>query len=164
AIVGRVAGCRGVHVEKRPNRTAPIMTVSPLPARRPGQSVAVPAIAVGACAGYYLASVVGFQLRLPPATTSVLWPPNAVLTAALLLTPPRRWPIILLAVLPVHLVLQLQTECPLAMILSLFVTNAMEAVVAAGLLYRLSDAPTRIDTLPRLAGAFVVWGVRAHLV
>ena len=140
------------------------MTVPPLPPRRPRQSVAVPAIAVGACAGYYLASVVGFQLRLPPATTSVLWPPNAVLTAALLLTPPRRWPIILLAVLPVHLVIQLQTEFPLAMILSLFVTNAMEAVVAAGLLYRLSDAPTRIDTLPRLAAFFVAVVIAAPLL
>src|SRR6185503_11089021 len=140
------------------------MTGSALPPRRPRQSVAVPAIAVGACAGYYLASVVGFQLRLPPATTSVLWPPNAVLTAALLLTPPRRWPIILLAVLPVHLVIQLQTEFPLAMILSLFVTNAMEAVVAAGLLYRLSDAPTRIDTLPRLAAFFVAVVIAAPLL
>ena len=33
----------------------------------------------------------GSVLRFPPAVTSVIWPPNALLTAALLLVPPRRW-------------------------------------------------------------------------
>ena len=140
------------------------MITQRLSPRGPNRRVTLPAIAVGACTGYYLASVVGFQLRLPPATTSVLWPPNAILTAALLLTPPRRWPVILLAVLPVHLIIQLQTDFPLSLVLSLFVTNCLEAVIAAGLLYRLSDAPTRIDTLPRLAAFFVAVVVAAPLL
>ena len=140
------------------------MIAEPLSPRGSKRRAALSAIAVGAGVGYYLASVVGFQLRLPPATTSVLWPPNAILTAALLLTPPRRWPVILLAVLPVHLIIQLQTEFPLSLVLSLFVTNCLEALIAAGLLYRLSDEPTRIDTLPRLAAFLVAVVVAAPLL
>jgi len=77
----------------------------------------------------------------------VLWPPNAVLTSALVLTSPRRWHWILLAVLPVHVLIQLPTGWPLPLIFALFVTNSLEAVVAAGGLYLLSDAPWRFDTL-----------------
>src|SRR6516164_133847 len=50
---------------------------------------ALQALAVGA--SYYLGAQVGLALRFPPATTSVIWPPNALLTAALLLTTPSRW-------------------------------------------------------------------------
>ena len=49
---------------------------------------------------YYLGARLGEQLRFLPVTTSVLWPPNAILTATLLLTRPRRWWIYLLAALP----------------------------------------------------------------
>ncbi len=110
----------------------------------------MPTIALGTCAGYYLATLVGLQLRLPPATTSVMWPPNAVLAAALILTPPRRWAVVLMAALPAHLGLQLQTEWPLALILALFATNCSEAVLVAGTLELFSDTPARFDTPRRL--------------
>jgi two-component system, LuxR family, sensor kinase FixL len=42
-------------------------------------------------AGYYLGCKIGFALTFKPHPVSVLWPPNSVLVAALLLTPPRRW-------------------------------------------------------------------------
>src|SRR5262245_25264327 len=149
-----------------PDRTSSLLQSAPLArasmsAPRPQSRglrprIPLPALALGACAGYYLASLVGFQLRLLPATTSVLWPPNAILTCALLLAPPRRWPIILIAVLPVHLFIQLQTEFPLPLILALFVTNCLEAVLAAGGMNWLSDAPTRFDTFPRLMVFFLM--------
>src|SRR5262245_3165249 len=81
------------------------------------ERLAVPALVLGASAGYYLGSLLGLQLRLLPATTSVLWPPNSILAAILILAPIRRWPIVLLSALPVHLYLQLQTEWPLSLIL-----------------------------------------------
>ena len=56
--------------------------------------------------GYYAGVQVGLALRFPPATTSVLWPPNAILTAALLLTPIRRWWVCLAGALPVHFLIQ----------------------------------------------------------
>jgi signal transduction histidine kinase/integral membrane sensor domain MASE1 len=108
------------------------------------------AIAASTCAAYYAGSLVGLQLRLPPATTSILWPPNAVLTSALLLTPPRRWGWLLLSVLPVHVWIQLPTGRPVPMILSLFVTNSFEALLAAGGMHLLSDVPWRFDTARRL--------------
>jgi len=58
-------------------------------------------------AGYYIGANLGIILRLPPATPSVMRPPNAILTATLLLAPPRRWPIYLLAAFPAHLAAEL---------------------------------------------------------
>src|SRR5690349_22451666 len=116
--------------------------------------VPVAALAVAACAGYYLASLIGLQLRFPPATTSILWPPNAVLTAALVLTRPRHWFAILLLVLPVHIVIQIGTGWPLSLILALFVTNCLEAVIAAGAMSLLSDTPWRFDTIRGLTAFF----------
>lgn len=111
-------------------------------------------IALATAAAYSLGAVVGFALRFPPATTSVLWPPNAILTAALLLVPPRRWWICLLAAFPVHLAIQLQAGFPLTLILGLFVTNCSEALLAATGIWLLSDAPHRLDTFRRV-GIFV---------
>src|SRR5947208_15423832 len=51
---------------------------------------------------YYVGAQLGFILRFPPTTPSVLWPPNSILTATLLLTPVRRSWIYLLAAIPAH--------------------------------------------------------------
>src|SRR4051812_10554057 len=110
----------------------------------------VPAVVLGASAGYYLAAVVGLHLRVPPATTSVMWPPNAVLASVLLLAPRRWWPLALASALPVHLALQLPLGWPTPLILLLFVTNCSEALIAAGGVSLFSDSPTRFDTLRRL--------------
>ena len=111
------------------------------------------AVATG-CA-YYLASLLGFALRLPTATPSVVWPPNAVLTAALLLTPTAWWPLCLAAALPAHLAAQLTTDWPLPLIVALFLTNCSEALVGAGLARWLARGPMRLDTLRGLAIFFV---------
>jgi PAS domain S-box-containing protein len=60
------------------------------------------------CAAYYLGTVVGYALIFPSSYFSVVWPPNTILLVALLLSPPRRWPWILLIVLPVHMAAQAQ--------------------------------------------------------
>jgi two-component system, LuxR family, sensor kinase FixL len=99
---------------------------------------------------YYLGARVGFVLRFPPATTSLIWPPNALLTAVLLITPPSRWWLCVLAALPAHLVVELQAGFSLPFALALFVTNCLEALVAAGIVHKLSDDPARFDTLHRV--------------
>jgi hypothetical protein len=43
------------------------------------------------CAGYYLGGILGIKARLSPTGSSALRPPNAILLAALLLTPAREW-------------------------------------------------------------------------
>src|SRR5262249_10943873 len=113
---------------------------------------------------YYAGSKLGFVLRLPPTVPSVLWPPNAILTATLLVVRPRHWPIYLLAVFPVHLLVQLPMDWPLAMILGLFVTNCSEALIAAWGMRRFSDDPTRVDTLWRAAAFIVVVGFAAPIL
>src|SRR5262249_28282818 len=100
---------------------------------------------------YYLGCRLGFGLKFAPMTPSVLWPPNALLTATLLLVPPRRWWVYVLAVLPVHLVVQLDAGIPVPLAAALFLTNWSEALVAAVGVRWLSDAPPRFDTLRRVA-------------
>ena len=115
------------------------------------------ATALLVCAAYYVGANVGFILRFPPATPSLLWPPNSILTATLLLSAPRRWGIYLLAALPAHLVAELGVF-PVPLVLSLFVTNCSEALLAAICVRRFSDAPTHFDTLRRVV-AFIVGAV-----
>ena len=129
----------------------------------PGGRVTLPLIALAACVGYYLGSLIGLALTLPPATTSVLWPPNAVLTAALVLIRPKRWAFVLLPVLPLHVLIQYGTGWPLPLIFTLFVTNCLEAAIAAGGMHLLSDTPWRLDTLRGLASFFVAAVVVAPL-
>jgi signal transduction histidine kinase/integral membrane sensor domain MASE1 len=116
---------------------------------------ATTALVVGV--GYYAGANFGFIFQVPPSTPSVLWPPNAILTATLLLTSPRRWWIYLAAALPAHLAAELGTVWPVSLMLGLFLTNCSEALVAALFVHRFSDAPARFDTLRRvgifLAGA-----------
>ena len=115
-----------------------------------GLRLATLAAAVGI--SYYLGSLLGLVLRVPPATTSVLWPPNAILTAALILAPtPRRWWIYLAAAFPAHLAVQIGTGWPRPMILALFVTNCSEALIAASALRRLEPGRVRFDTLRGMA-------------
>jgi signal transduction histidine kinase/integral membrane sensor domain MASE1 len=107
-------------------------------------------LVLAVAATYYLGARVGFVLRFPPATTSLIWPPNALLTAVLLLVTPGRWWLCILAAFPAHLVVELQAGFSLPFVLALFVTNCLEALIAAGTVYWVSDDPTRFDTLHRV--------------
>ena len=104
--------------------------------------------------GYYVAASVGMSLRRSPIAPSFLWPPNAVLTAILILSPPRQMWVLLLAALPSHLLVQTQAERPLALALAFFVTNCSEALLAVFLLRRFGALPLRFDTV-RGTAAFI---------
>jgi two-component system, LuxR family, sensor kinase FixL len=110
---------------------------------------------------YYVGANFGFILRFPPSTPSVLWPPNTILTATLLLTAPRRWWISLLAALPAHLVAELGVAWPISLVLALFATNCSEALIAAAGVRWFSDAPGRFDTLRRVTVFIVAAGLAA---
>src|SRR5437762_7490739 len=103
---------------------------------------------------YYLGAKIGFALTFRPHPVSVLWPPNAILLAALLLTPVRVWWVILLAAFPAHLSAQLQSNVPPAMILCWFISNSLEALIGAGCVRYLIDRPVRFDRLGNV-GIFV---------
>src|SRR5688572_32927613 len=51
-------------------------------------------------AGYWLGTQVGLLLTPTDLAVSVMWPPNAMLLAAFMLTPRSWWPLNLLAILP----------------------------------------------------------------
>ena len=105
----------------------------------------VAATALLVAIAYYIGAHVGFILRLPASTLSLLWPPAAILTATLMLAPVRRWWIYLLAAFPAHLVAELGGSWPLSLVLALFATLCTEALTAAVFVRQVSDAPARFD-------------------
>src|SRR5213082_370252 len=114
----------------------------------------VAGIALCVFVGYYLGAKVGFALTFRPHPVSVLWPPNAILLAALLLTPVRVWWVILLAAFPAHLAAQLQSNVPPTMIFCWFISNSLEALIGAGCVRYLIDRPVRFDRLGNV-GIFI---------
>src|SRR5262245_33207134 len=123
------------------------------PARLGSVQLAVTAAVVAVA--YYLGVQIAIGLTFPPATTtSVLWPPNSILAAALLLLPVRQWWVCVVGALPVHLALELGAGFPADATALLFVTNCLEAVLAAGGVRLLSDSPTEFNTFRRVA-AFI---------
>jgi len=97
--------------------------------------------------GYYLGAKLGLALTFEPHPISVLWPPNSILVAGLLLTPPRIWWFLLLAAFPAHWAAQLQSDVPPLMILCWFVSNSCEALISAGLTRYLAGEPIRFTSL-----------------
>jgi two-component system, LuxR family, sensor kinase FixL len=114
----------------------------------------VASIALSVALAYYLGAKIGFALTLRPHPVSVLWPPNSILLAALLLTPVRVWWVILLAAFPAHLAAQLQGNVPPTMILCWFISNSCEALIGAGCVRYLIDRPVRFDRLGNV-GIFI---------
>lgn len=86
--------------------------------------------------GYYAGNKVGFFLTPTASPIATYWPANAILLASLLLVVPRRWWVILLAVLGAHLFAQMQRGVPFSTALGWYVSNTGEAVLGAVLLYR----------------------------
>jgi PAS domain S-box-containing protein len=68
-----------------------------------GSRVSLLVRAVVLCVAYYLGTALGYLLIFPGSYISVMWPPNTFLLVALLLSPVRHWPWLLLSAYPVHL-------------------------------------------------------------
>jgi PAS domain S-box-containing protein len=117
-------------------------------------------IATLVAVAYYLSAQFGFALRFPGSPLSVIWPPNAILLAALLLVPTRMWGPVLLAVIPAHALVEYQNDVQPWTIVGLYLTNCGQAVFAAACIRKLSGEPTRLDNLRRL----LVYGVCAVFV
>lgn len=120
--------------------------------------------ALAVSVAYYVGTRIGFLLHGPSVPTSLLWPPNAILTATLLLAPVRYWWIFVAAVLPAHVAAQVGLVASPWLVGAWFVTNCSEAVIAAVVVRRLSDAPARLDTLRRVVAFIVGAGLVAPFV
>ncbi len=95
--------------------------------------------------GYFLGAKIGLALTFQPHPVSVLWPPNSILLAILLLTPARYWWVVLLMTLPAHLAVEASSGVPMPMVLCWFVSNSFEALIGAGAVRVFIDYPVRLD-------------------
>jgi PAS domain S-box-containing protein len=71
--------------------------------------------------------------------------------AALLLTPARWWWVMLVAALPAHIAVELNSGVPIGLILCWFVSNSFEALLGAGLIRRFSGKELRFDALQNVS-------------
>jgi signal transduction histidine kinase len=94
---------------------------------------------------YYMGARIGFALTFRSHPVSTLWPPNAILFAALLLARTRSWWFLLLAAFPAHLLVQLNADIPMTMILCWFVSNCSEALIGASIFRYLAKSDVRFD-------------------
>ena len=115
-------------------------------------------------AAYYLGAEMGLALTFPATTVSVMWPPNSILLAALLLTPTRSWWFMLLAAFPAHLITELQSALPLPLILCWFVTNCSEALIGAISFRWLGGSAARFDRTHGVALLFLCGGLIGPLL
>jgi PAS domain S-box-containing protein len=109
-------------------------------------------IAVLVFVGYYLGAKLGLALTFLPNPISVLWPPNSILFAALLLVPMANWWVVLVAALPAHLLSELQGRVPVPMVLCWFVSNVSEAMIGAYLVRRFTQGTPIFNRLAGTAG------------
>jgi len=107
--------------------------------------------------GYYVGTRVGFYLTPHGQPNSTFWPPNAILLAGLLLAHRRVWWVFVLAVLPAHLLAQLQTGVPVWTAIGWFITNTSEALIGAFLITRFTRG--KIFDSARGVINFMVFGV-----
>jgi PAS domain S-box-containing protein len=96
---------------------------------------------------YYLAAKTSLSLRFSGSTKAALWPTNAILVAALLLTPVRRWWMYLLAVVPAHLLVHWAYHIGAMWIALQIGHNTLLALAAAAILKRLGISLFTFDHL-----------------
>lgn len=108
-------------------------TTEPPTRQIPQSAVAPVAALVATSAAYYFGALLGFQLRFPESPHSVLWPPNAILLAALMLMPWRLWPWCVISVLPAHVAISLPAGVPWIALFGFYFTNTAQAVLGAAL-------------------------------
>ncbi len=136
----------------RASEAASIALADPPTERRHSNASRLIVSAALVFAGYYFGAKIGFALTFQPHPVSVLWPPNAILLSALLLTPVRTWwVVVLLAALPAHWLVQLQSDVPPRMILCWFISNSCEALIGATCTRFLIRGPVRLDRLRNVA-------------
>src|SRR6185437_4175343 len=113
------------------------------------------AVSLAASIGYFFATKLGFAFKFQPYPVSVMWPANAVVLSALLLTPVRVWPLILLFIFPAHVAAQAQGNTPLPMLLSWYVSNSFESVLGAAATRVLTGEKVQFDRLRDLCGFYL---------
>jgi PAS domain S-box-containing protein len=123
---------------------APASTATPGKVRLSTNTVIAPALTAIA---YGIGAHLGMALTFGREQFAVLWPPNAILLAALLICPVRMWWLLVCAVLPVHLLVEVGSGVSMPMALSWFASNSFEALLGATIVRRFSAGRVRLDTV-----------------
>jgi PAS domain S-box-containing protein len=106
---------------------------------------------------YYVTAKVGFWFSLQPGSVSILWMPNSILLAGLLLTNKRWWWLVVLICVPAHVAAELESGVRARMILSWFISNSFQALIGAALIRAFLPDDIRLDRTKHLA-SFLVFG------
>jgi PAS domain S-box-containing protein len=88
-----------------------------------------------------------YGMSFSNACASPFWFPDSVLLCALLLTPPRRWWLLILAPLPIRLFVAVPPEMPLWFLLTTFAIDSAKGLLAASVLRRFVADPIRLQTI-----------------
>jgi two-component system sensor histidine kinase UhpB len=112
-------------------------------------------LACAVAAAYYLGSLLGFALRLPPTRISFLWPPTAILTAILLSIPARSWLIAVAGAFAAHAVAHSLDGIPTSTWLVQFSANCLQATLGAWLARSIDAGPVPFASF-RSVTAFVI--------
>lgn len=116
------------------------------------------ALAILVALSYGFGSYIGFTLTPSHDPIATFWPPNAIFLAALLLSPKRMWLPFLVAVLPAHILVQLNSGVPLISSFGWYLGNTGEALIGATLVRKFSKSESLFDSVDGLI-AFLVFGV-----
>lgn len=107
---------------------------------------------------YYLGVHLGLYLSFPDSNVGALWPPSAVLLAALVTQPRRHWLGYLVAVIPAQLLAQMPGGIPLARSLVYLLAGYIEVVMVASLLRAVLPGPLKFERLTEML-AFIAAAV-----
>ncbi len=116
------------------------------------------ATALLVCVACGVGAAAGNAVRFPHTGTAILYPPYAIVTAALLLSSPRRWWIYLLAGSVGTFWSHRAAGEPIAFVLMTEIANYAQALLAAWGVRRFDDSRGRLDTLKAMA-AFLLFAV-----
>src|SRR5918993_3245481 len=100
---------------------------------------------------YYIGALLSFTLRVPSTRSSILWIPNAILLAAFIVTPVKRWWLWTLAAVPAHILAQSRDAAPVLVLLCPFIANVAQAALAAFCLRVLTTTPQRLSSFRDMA-------------
>jgi signal transduction histidine kinase len=99
-----------------------------------------------------------YAMSFSQAVASPFWFPDSVLLGALLLTRPRRWPILLLGMLPIRLFSDVARDMPTWFLLAAFAIDSARGVLTALALRRFLTGRFRFETIREFA-LFCLWAV-----
>ena len=99
------------------------------------------------CAAFYLAYRYGMSFS--QVSASPFWFPDTVLLCALLVTQPRRWPLYILAALPIRFFSEVARDIPTWFLATTFLIDSAKGLLTAVGLRRFVGVPLRLDTLPQ---------------